>query len=104
MQGYSAMIEDALENGDMSYGELDAETMLKVAMDSMGIDEGELVEKVMRGIFNVARAGLTTCTLSSILGDESNLSNLLAEKIITPHLIEASFSIERSINGYRISW
>ena len=101
MQGYSAMIEDALENGDMSYGELDAEAMLKVAIDSMGIDEEKLVEKVMRGIFNAARAGLTTCRLSSILGDESNL---LAEKIITPHLIEASFSIEYSINGYRISW
>lgn len=101
MQGYSAMIEDALENGDMSYSELDAEAMLKVAMDSMGIDEEELVEKVMRGIFNAARAGLTTCTLSSILGDESNL---LAEKIIAPHLIEASFSIEYSVNGCRISW
>lgn len=101
MQGYSAMIEDALENGNISYGELDADTMRKVAMDSMGIDEGELVEKVMRGIFNAARAGLTTCMLSSILGDESNL---LAEKIITTHLVEANFSVEYSINGYRISW
>ena len=101
MQGYSAMIEDALENGNISYGELDADTMRKVAMDRMGIDEGELVEKVMRGILNAARGGLTTCMLSSILGDESNL---LAEKIITTHLVEANFSIEYSINGYRISW
>ena len=90
-----------MESGAMSYGDLDADTMRKVAMDMMGIDEEELVEKVMRGIFNAARGGLTTCLLSSILGDKSNL---LAEKIITPHLVEANFSVEYSINGYRISW
>lgn len=101
MQGYSAMIEDALENGNLSYGELNADTMRKVAMDTMGIDEEELVEEVMRGIFNAARAGLTMCPLSSILGDKYNL---LTEKIITHHLVEANFSVEYNLNGYRISW
>ena len=101
MESYIAKLEKNLESGAVRYGELDAIDMREVAIDSMGIDEEELVEKVMRGIFNAARNGGVTCLLSSILGDKSNL---LAEKIIGSHLVKAGFSIERSINGYRISW
>ena len=102
MESYIAKLEKDLESGTVRYGELDAGDMREVAMDSMGIDEEELVEKVMRGIFCAAKSGLTTCRLASVLDYEPSL---LMEKVIAPRLVIAGFRVEHdNLIGCRISW